>query len=82
MLTYQICTSIPLLATSRLFFGITRWPAKNPKEAKKAKRDLSDFIIRKLPTEFILVNGLELVNGLAAKLLRCFHALTLQVRPY
>ena len=46
MLTYQVCTSMALLAKGSLSFGLARkWSDQNPKEAQKTKGDFLDFIV-------------------------------------
>ena len=50
-----------------------------PKKAKQAHGDFADFIIWQYLSEFLLINGFELVYGLAAQLVWCFHTATLCV---
>ena len=46
MLTYRISTSMALLAKGSLIFGLAgKGPGQNPKETKKAKGNLLDFIV-------------------------------------
>jgi hypothetical protein len=47
---------------------------KNAEKAQEAQCDFLGFIVRKRLPELVLVDGFELIDGLAAKLLRWVHA--------
>lgn len=67
MLTYSLVASSGLLLNDSLIFGVLwKRPDQNPEETKQTHGDFPDFIIGKTLTEFLFINGLELVNGVAA----------------
>jgi hypothetical protein len=49
------------------------WSAKNAEKAKQAGCDFLDFVVWEIATEFIPIDGSELIDSLAAELLRWFH---------
>ena len=51
---------------------------QNPKEPEQTQGDFLDFIVGKEFAKFLLINSSELLDGLAAQLLWCFHAITLR----
>lgn len=58
----------------RPLFGRIRFVRQDPEKSKQAHGDFFDLIVGQVIAEFVLVNGLELVNGLTAQLLWRFHA--------
>ena len=72
MLTYQYIASTRSLAKASLL--VVFRPVQNPEKSKQTGGDFPDFIVRQCLAELFLVNGFELLDGLAAQLLWCFHA--------
>ena len=66
------CYPANVEASTRQLFLLVQ----NPKETKQAHGNLLDFVVRQYLAEFLLINGFELVNGLATQLMWCFHAVT------
>jgi hypothetical protein len=50
------------------------WLDQYPKKSQQTHRDFLNFIVRQSHPEFVLVNGFEVVDGLAAQSLWRIHA--------
>ena len=74
MLTYHPGTSNERLRKVSLVRGITRWRFhQNSEKSEQTKGDVPDFVVGKLLVKFLLINGFEFLDGLAAQLLWCLH---------